>query len=210
MSLKSKSKPKRCRNCNAEFYPRNSLQKACSYKCAVILGRVNQAKREKREWKKKNELSENKTKLQAEVNKIVRLIDNGQPCLAKGNYPSQMHAGHIFSRGSSPEIRYNLHNIHRQSAQSNHFQNEDGLLRAKLKQEYGERYFEFIEGLRCYPVVKYDAYTYYGFYLQARKIYRDLEKEITKPLSLSDRIRYRNEANMMIGFYPPECWIFNL
>lgn len=68
-------------------------------------------------------------RLQDKINIIVRLIDKGLPCIATKRIPNQMHAGHVFSRGSNPTIRFNLHNIHRQSAQSNHFQNDDGLLR---------------------------------------------------------------------------------
>ena len=40
----------------------------------------------------------------------------------KNKLANQMHAGHVYSRGSNPMLRFNLHNIHRQSAQSNHFQ----------------------------------------------------------------------------------------
>ena len=64
-------------------------------------------------------------KLQDVVNAIVRTIDKDLLCLAR-NKRGQMHAGHVYARGGNATIRYNLHNIHRQSAQSNHHQNDDG------------------------------------------------------------------------------------
>jgi len=92
----------------------------------------------------KNDIVDWKPKLQMKINLIVRLIDKGLPCLARGVNAKQMHGGHIFSRGSNRTMRYNLHNIHRQSAQSNHFQNDDGLLREGLSNEYGYEYMDFI------------------------------------------------------------------
>lgn len=172
---------------------------------ATLKAKTHVSTETNKKWNKtkKTVNAKSKDKLQDQVNRIVRLIDNGLPCLAKEYHPKQMHAGHIFSRGSERGIRYNLHNIHRQSAQSNHFQNEDGLLREKLKKEYGVPYYNFISGLRRFKGLKFTDDEYYSVYLKARKIANRLEKQGFQ-YSLLDRIRLRNEINKELGIYPDE------
>lgn len=150
-----------------------------------------------------------KEKLQSKINEIVRIIDNGQPCLARGTYPKQMHAGHIFSRGAYPELRYNLHNIHRQSAQSNHFQNEDGLLREQLQNEYGIEYYNFLSELRRLKQLKYKNNDYLNFYKKASQIALKLKKE-NKTYSLSERIDLRSKINLELGIYEAEFCEFKI
>ena len=136
------------------------------------------AKEESRKLRERRLANVNyKVKLQDKINEIVRLIDIGLLCLARGTHAGQIHGGHIFSRGSSPQMKYNLHNIHRQSAQSNHYQNEDGLLRDGLKKEYGEDYYNFLSSMQGNPVVKYSNEEYREFYNRANKIARDLKKQ---------------------------------
>jgi hypothetical protein len=139
-------------------------------------------------------------KLQTKINLIVRLIDKNQKCLAKEKLANQMHAGHVFSRGSNPMLRFNLHNIHRQSAQSNHFQNEDGLFREGIVKEYGKDYFEFISNLRQIKDLKISNDNYIELYKTASKIALKLTKE-DKEYSLTQRIKLRNEINIELKIY---------
>lgn len=204
-----KSTRKECKVCGALFSPFKSTEQVCSYKCAIIHGKQKIARKERIEWKKDNDLRENKKKLQDSINKLARTIDFGLPCLARGYFPKQMHGGHIFSRGSAGEMRYNLHNIHRQSAQSNHFQNEDGLLREKLIEEYGLNYYEALDELHQIEPLKFTASEYYGFYLKCNKLVREYEKCIKAPLSVKDRVRLRNEANLRLGIYEAKYCTIN-
>ena len=137
------------------------------------------------------------------------MIDNGQPCLARGHLPKQIHAGHIYSRGAYPSLRYNLHNIHRQSAQSNHFQNEDGLLRDGLKNEYGEGYYNFLSGMLGYKALKFSNEEYHQFYKKASKIALELRKA-GKIYSKQERIDKRNEINLEMGIYDSDVCVFEL
>lgn len=139
-------------------------------------------------------------KLQKKINLIVRLIDYNQPCPAKGKLANQMHAGHVFSRGSNPNLRYNLHNIHRQSAQSNHFQNEDGLFRDGLTKEYGISYYEFISNLRASDKLKITTIEYINLYKIASKIALFLKKDV-KEYTLLERIELRNKYNLELNIY---------
>lgn len=196
-------KPKKCVNCGKEFSPFKSTEKACSYQCAIVIGKKKVARDRKRELKD-NDISDIKKRLQAEVNAIARAIDFGLPCLAKGIFPNQMHGGHIFSRGAFSNMRYNLHNIHRQSAQSNHYQNEDGLLREKLRKEYGGDYFQFLESCKKSELPNLPASEWLNILSEARKAKSMIQKNVSKPLTVSERIMLRNKANNVLGIYEPE------
>ena len=140
-----------------------------------------------------------KNEFQKEINKIVRLIDNGLTCLAREK-GGQIHAGHVYARGGNQYIRYNLHNIHRQNAQSNHFQNDDGLLRDGVVREYGSDYMEFITNLKQTPKPNYINDDFQNFTENARKIVSRL-KRLNLKYSLQKRLEIRNEINLELGFY---------
>ncbi len=82
----------------------------------------------KQEVKTLNEL---KKELQTEINRIVRLIDFDKNCISCNHgmdgFTRQAHAGHYHSVGSSPSIRFNIHNIHKQCSICNNF--KSGALR---------------------------------------------------------------------------------
>lgn len=167
------------------------------------------AKKKKEEKQIKNDIVDWKSKLQIKINEIVRLIDVGLPCLAKGIHANQMHAGHVYARGGNQTIRYNLHNIHRQSAQSNHFQNDDGLLREGLAKEYGQEYMDFISELRQTPHLEYKNHEYLEFTKRASKIVLELKKRgLTN--DLKDRIKLRNDINNKLEIYDKKYCEFKI
>lgn len=148
-------------------------------------------------------------KLQGKVNEIVRLIDKGLPCLARGFNNCQIHAGHVYARGGNSSIRYNLHNIHRQSAQSNKWQNDDGLLREGIVKDYGQRYMDFISELRRTEPLKFKNEEYHQIYLKASKIANNLRKTLSYPLTEKQRIELRNTINKELGIYSEEYCDYN-
>lgn len=151
----------------------------------------------------KDKLTDWPKKLVVKCQEIARLIDTGQPCLARGNHPRQMHGGHIFSKGSSPTMKYNLHNIHRQGAQSNHYQADDVLLRDGLIREYGQEYFERLQSMHQVPAIKLSPGEYKEAYRRACKVatgYRRAGKVFTA----KQRIAERRKANIAIGIYSDE------
>ncbi len=168
---------------------------------SIISGKKKVDKARRAEVKEQRiKLTEWKYKLQDRVNEIVRLIDIGQPCLARNRHSNKIDAGHIFSRGSNQSIRFNLHNIHRQSAQSNHFQNEDGLLREGLVKEYGMEYMTFISELRQTPALKYTNDEYRHLYRNACTIALELRKD-GKTFNKKERIEMRNKLNIKLNIY---------
>lgn len=163
-------------------------------------------------WKReKEDLKENttnwKNKLQVEINKIVRQIDRELLCLATGRR-GKMDAGHILSRGSNITIRFNLHNIHRQCAQSNHFQNDDGLLREGLVREYGQEYKDFIMSLQGTPPLLFKDFEYRALIAEAHEIVVKLIK-LDATYSLKSRLKLRNKINHQLRIYSQEFCFFN-
>jgi hypothetical protein len=164
-------------------------------------------KRKEEDKELKNKVTDWNKKLQGKVQEIVRLIDKGQPCLARGYTDCRFHGGHIISRGAGANIKMNLHNIHRQSAQSNHWQNDDALMKKGLEFEYGLNYLNFIEELRRCPVPKYTNEEYQMIYSLSCGIANRLKKA-EKEYNLEERIELRNQINLELGIYSEEYCIF--
>lgn len=212
-------KPKKCKVCGEEFTPYRSTQKVCSPAHAIEWGIQQTAKREQKkvsEYKKELRAERMKAKeslidyrkiLQNEVQKIARLIDFKCLCLARNIVPRQAHGGHVFSRGSNANFALNLHNIFLQSAASNHFQNDDGLMRDGVVRVFGSDYLDFITSLKATPVQKYTNEDYKLFLQKARSISKQLtewnnyRQMARAPLS---RIQMRNWANTELSIYPNE------
>ena len=162
------------------------------------------------EKERKADIVDWKPKLQVKINFIVRLIDIGLPCLARNYHPGQIHAGHIYARGGNQTIKYNLHNIHRQSAQSNGKQNDDGLLREGLVNEYGQNYMDFISGLRQTPKLEYMNHEYREFTKHASSIANELKRQGRTFPTTEERIYMRNEINNQLGIYEQEFCEFKI
>lgn len=180
---------------------------------AKISGKKKVKKEEKRKQFKERTARRSLTKdwskeLQTVINKIVRHIDNGLPCLAR-KVSGQMHAGHVYARGGNSTIKYNLHNIHRQSAHSNHFQNDDGKLREGIVEEYGQEYMDFISELRRTPQLHFNNKEYRDLTEKARGIFNRMKSE-RRAYTKSERIEMRNRVNIELGIYHREYCEFEL
>lgn len=190
-----------CLKCYRQWLTSDDENAKKTFQSFIIANKKSFQKEVKtKERELKDEIVDYAEKLQSKINEICRLIDIGNPCLARGYHANQIHGGHIFSRGSNKTIRFNLHNIHRQSAQSNHFQNEDGLLREGLINEYGESYYNYISELRKTPVLKKSNYEYKEYYKLACKIVLGLKKKGEK-FSKNERVLMRNKINIELGIY---------
>lgn len=192
-----------CPKCKIDWAMNDEEGKNWLSKQTAFKMRKNEKEKKKEANRKKREakaLTKDWSKeLQVEVNKIVRYIDNGLPCLAR-NQRGQMHAGHVYARGGNQTIKYNLHNIHRQCAQSNHHQNDDGKLREGIVNEYGQSYMDFISELRRTPSMNYNNVEYRELTEKARAIYNEISKK-ERVFSKSERIEMRNRINLELGIY---------
>tara|TARA_R110000824_G_scaffold327373_1_gene514244 strand:- start:278 stop:868 length:591 start_codon:yes stop_codon:yes gene_type:complete len=85
---------------------------------------------------------------QPEFNRYIRLRDRGQPCISCQKHTDrQIHAGHYFSVGSSPELRYVEANVHAQcSICNNHLSGNQINYRISLIKKIGLSKVEELEG----------------------------------------------------------------
>lgn len=175
------------------------------------------AKEERKKTRAEKEaLKDWKKDLQIKVQHIARLIDNHQPCLTltpeqvkKIRKKPKMDGGHIYTKGGNSQMRFNLHNIHRQSSRSNRLQADDPLMREGIIREYGQEYMDFISSLRSFEVPKLSQLEYKEAYYRCLIIINALKKE-DKVFGQYDRIMMRNRFNYEIGIYTWEQTQFSI
>ncbi|MXV39360.1 recombination protein NinG [Flavobacteriaceae bacterium Ap0902] len=148
---------KKCKNCGNRFTPKyRSTEQVCSFKCAAELGKSNARKKERKSWQRKKRKLKNEIQTKAElmkllqkvVNAYVRERDKNKPCISCGKPLGRKYdAGHYRSVGSTPELRFNLKNIHAQCVHCNqHLHGNLIEYRKGLIERYNEDYVDYLEG----------------------------------------------------------------
>ena len=201
----------KCKNCKKKFEPKyNSEELVCSIECAIQYSNSVEGKKyldkvdriRLKELKELNKsLSDWKKELQPLINKIARLIDYLQPCIATGSFNGKQNGGHYFSTKDNESIRFNLHNIHIQSEHSNKWKGGDNYRYSEgIKRAYGNDYLEYLNGLNQTKKV----YLTVERIKEAKAICNEIIKELENDLKLhspSERIELRNKLNTKIGIY---------
>ncbi len=151
--MKKEPKPKKCRVCDNEFLPRNSLQVVCGFECSIKYAKIKEAKKEKR-----NSIDEIRTlsdylKLaQTVFNQYINLRDKGLPCISCGCEVKAPNASHFFSVGSTPELRFNELNVHTSCIRCNLYLHGNILEYAiRLPKRIGQENYELLVSLRNIP-----------------------------------------------------------
>lgn len=204
-------KPKKCKHCKKEFKPIRPLQYLCGYSCATKYAKASKKAKEQAEKQKldkmKFDVTNWKNKLQTKVQEICRLIDYEQPCTATGIVSAKFAGGHVFSKGGNPQMRFNLHNIHKQSFYSNSPSNHDSVLRDGIQRIYGKEYLEFIQSLQKEEQPKFSNSHYGEIYKIACKLANELRKNNYKRTA-QERIEQRNKVNLALNIYSKNLCIF--
>ena len=132
----------RCKTCKDKFEPKVFLQKNCLKNDDCINAELelkkkihsktwNKEKKERKEALKTN--SDYVRELQVVFNKFIRLRDKDEGCISCDKpLNTKYDAGHFYSTGSYPELRFNEDNVFGQCVHCN--QHRHGNLI-----EYGER-----------------------------------------------------------------------
>ena len=152
-------KEKICKVCHAKFVPVKPLQMVCGLRCAQTYAwRVKEkaetiaAREDRKTIKLKRESIKTRAQwmreAQTAVNAYVRIRDDKEPCISCGRYhDGQWHAGHYRSTGSSPSLRFDLSNIHKQCQPCNtHLHGNLIPYRVNLIQKVGVSEVERLEG----------------------------------------------------------------
>lgn len=143
-----------CSICLGEYLPKYKTQKTC---LDPICKKENKrqearARADRRETKARQEKlkrpSDWKRDLQTIFNKFIRIRDEQEPCISCGrHHTGQYHAGHYRSVGSSPELRFNELNCHKQcSVCNNHLSGNLINYRINLIKKIGLASVEYLEG----------------------------------------------------------------
>jgi hypothetical protein len=199
----------------------NGLGKMCCYTDFLLNsenGKIKLAKSiiyAKKETKKsenafKNTLKENiktlsdyQKELQKEINTIVRLIDKGFQCISTGKpLNDKFDAGHLFSVGSNPTLRFNLLNIYAQSVYANQYLSGDQINFIKgIEENYGNGLKSIVMRLKSdYNTIKLSKEDLKEKIIIARSIVKHLKLE-NKIYNSVERIELRKKYNKMLGIY---------
>lgn len=152
-------KEKTCKWCKQRFVPVRQKQVCCVPECAEMYAGKVRARAEqinalesrktiRLEKEKKKPRSQWLREAQTAVNAYVRLRDANLPCISCGrHHEGQYHAGHYRSTGSSPSLRFDLANIHKQCQPCNtHLHGNLIPYRVNLIQKIGIEEVERLEG----------------------------------------------------------------
>lgn len=154
--MTNKPRKRKCKaaGCDIWFYPRNTLQKACSPRCAIELERDRQKRERKRELREAKEKLKTRSdwlrEAQTAVNAWVRWRDRRDPCISCGRFTgAKRNAGHYRSVGACPELRFaaDEYNINAQCEHCNSYLsgNIHGYRQGLLK-KIGRARLEWLEG----------------------------------------------------------------
>jgi len=141
--------------------------------------------------------------LQTEINTIVRLIDKGSFCHStRKPLNEKFDAGHVFSRGANPAIKFNLFNIYAQSVHANQFLSGDQInFLAVLSDVYGIEHKEYVLSLKSlYTYIKLTELELKDKIKITRSIVKHLKLE-NKTYNATERLELRKKFNNLIGIY---------
>lgn len=210
------AKPKKCKysKCGEMFdpVPGRFNQQTCN-KAECAYGYVIEV-REKKEAKEKDQLlkayKENVKDLSAYkkdfqdnyINKIVRLIDRGHPCMSSGRSNYTAHAGHVKSVGAHENIRFNLLVIYAQSDSDNTYGGGNvSRFRDGIESTFGKELLDEIDGLSLkYKEIRIRKVDIVEAKLVAARIIKELESE-DRVLNNQERIERRRAYNQRLGIY---------
>ena len=148
-------------------------------------------------------ISDLKAELQELVNKIVRTIDFGQPCISCGEIKTHYEAGHYWhkSKNSASECTFHLWNLHSQCKFCNRSQHGNlGNYSKGVLKTYGKDTFDFLLNLpEMYRDLVWDKEELKEAIRQAKLVLKSLPKE--KIYSVEQRIELRKQINNQLNIY---------
>lgn len=199
-----------CKQCGKEFKAYNTIQPVCNYICAIAYNKAKdkEKKTESKEWSKVRQAwkvdthsKEYRNTLQAEINKLARIIDAKfyTTCIDCGReFGKQVDAAHYHSRGANSSLRYNLHNLHSAASNCNQFSDthKEGYLKG-LETRYGTEYKELVLSLpQKYPEMKISNIEV----VEKLKVVRMLIRT-HHTFKFDTALEYREMFNKIIGIY---------
>lgn len=152
-------------------------------------------------WKVNTHAADHKKFLQAEINKLSRLIDAkfGYKCIDCGrDFGKQTDAAHYFSRSMNNSLRYHLDNLHSAASNCNMWDDKHKAgYTLGLEKRYGEKYLEYVESLPMkYPKLNLNNTEIVEKLALVRKLLRNFDTFV-----FADGREGRAILNKLIGIY---------
>jgi hypothetical protein len=115
---------RKCVTCKDKFTPQNNTQICCSPKCAIDYMKSKKAN----DWQKEKKVLKEKLMTKSDYlnicqkvfNTYIRTRDKSKNCISCDRpLGKTFHAGHMFSTGAYPNLRFNENNVHAQCVECN-------------------------------------------------------------------------------------------
>lgn len=117
---------KKCKVCSDKFLPRfSTLQATCEQPACIIAWSKKAQAKEHRQWKKQAKARTMTTSDHIQIcqrvfNTYIRMRDKDKPCISSGRpLKGKYDAGHYYSTGAYPNLRFHEDNVHGQSVHDN-------------------------------------------------------------------------------------------
>jgi hypothetical protein len=196
-----------CKICNGSYEKKRPLQKCCSPKCAyesvMISKEKTQAKNNAILEEARETTSDLRHKLQTEINKLIRAIDYGQPCISCGVLKQHMEAGHFWhkSKNSASECTFHLWNLSSQCKYCNRFQNGNlSKYGQGIEKIYGEEIYNLLHDLpTMYRGLNWSKDELKEFIRVAKLINKSMPKQ--EVYTTEKRIELRSKFNNQLNIY---------
>jgi hypothetical protein len=200
-------KKKPCKVCQKPFEPKRPLQQVCSVGCSYELVMQLKAKAQAKNnailEEARETTSDLRHKLQTEINKLIRAIDYGQPCISCGVLKQHMEACHYYhkSKNSASECTFHLWNLHSGCKFCNRFQNGN-LIKYGINIEkiYGEEIYNLLHDLpTMYRGLNWSKDELKEFIRVAKLINKSMPKQ--EVYTTEKRIELRKTFNNQLKIY---------
>jgi hypothetical protein len=200
-------KKKKCKVCAKPFEPKRPLQQVCGVACAYELTMQLKAKQQAKNnailEEARETTSDLRHKLQTEINKLIRAIDYGQPCISCGVLKQHMEAGHFWhkSKNSASECTFHLWNLSSQCKYCNRFQNGNlSKYGQGIEKIYGEEIYNLLHDLpTMYRGLNWSKDELKEFIRVAKLINKSMTKQ--EIYSTEKRIELRAKFNNQLKIY---------
>ena len=200
-------KQKSCKVCGGGFQPKRPLQQVCSVGCSYELVMQLKAKQQAKNnailEEARETTSDLRHKLQTEINKLIRTIDYGQPCISCGVLKQHMEAGHYHhkSKNSASECTFHLWNLSSQCKYCNRFQNGNlSKYGQSIERIYGEEIYNLLHDLpNMYRGLNWSKDELKEFIRVAKLINKSMPKQ--EVYTTEKRIELRAKFNTQLNIY---------
>jgi hypothetical protein len=200
-------KKKPCKVCAKPFEPKRPLQQVCGVACAYELTMQLKAKQQAKNnailEEARETTSDLRHKLQTEINKLIRAIDYGQPCISCGVLKQHMEACHYYhkSKNSASECTFHLWNLHSGCKFCNRFQNGNLIKYGiNIEKVYGEEIYNLLHDLpTMYRGLNWSKDELREFIRVAKLINKSMPKQ--EVYSTEKRIELRAKFNNQLKIY---------